>query len=95
MIAFDSETKQAYKDYDREIKAIGNLYLAKRRLSNNLFESLLIKTWDYALTRYGYDGEFLQEGQTYTVYSSIYTIDRKSTRLNSSHIATSRMPSSA
>ena len=28
-------------------------------------------------------------------YSSSFTIDRKSTRLNSSHIATSRMPSSA
>lgn len=37
MIAFDSETKQAYKNDDREIKVMGNLYLAKKRISKNLF----------------------------------------------------------
>ena len=44
----------------------------------------------------GYKGWMIKEYFTnYMVHSSDMTIDRKSTRLNSSHRNTSRMPSSA
>ena len=40
-------------------------------------------------------GLFLPESVMTIVVTLKYVLDRKSTRLNSSHIATSRMPSSA
>ena len=40
----------------------------------------------------GWNPSYVQEAMT---YPSDYKIDRKSTRLNSSHVVTSRMPSSA
>ena len=40
--------------------------------------------------------EYLEKRETFSAaYCVVYGLDRKSTRLNSSHIATSRMPSSA
>ena len=38
MIALNEETKNAFKQNEREIKVYGNLYLAKRRNSNNLLD---------------------------------------------------------
>lgn len=74
MIVFDDTTKNAYKDFNREIQVYGNLYLANKRKSNNLFNDVVTNTWELTTTRYGYDASFLVEGKTYTIYSSTYPI---------------------
>ena len=57
--------------------------------------------WDMALFAIGseatavYAPKFAAAGCTVIDNSSLYRIDRKSTRLNSSHMVQSRMPSSA
>ena len=43
----------------------------------------------------GIDARAIREGQVSGTRSYAYEVDRKSTRLNSSHITPSRMPSSA
>lgn len=37
MLAFDENTKEQYKAYERQFDVVGNLYLSKKRISKNLF----------------------------------------------------------
>ena len=39
MISMPSSTKEQYKDFERELQVYGNLYLAKKRVSYNLYDN--------------------------------------------------------
>ena len=44
MISMPDSTKEQYKAFERELQVYGNLYLAKKRLSNNLFNPFATRT---------------------------------------------------
>ena len=67
-------------------------FLAEMRLDKILSQ---IKKGDYLFIQFGHNDMKENWPQTYAEAKSTYQQDRKSTRLNSSHIQKSRMPSSA
>ena len=84
-------TKIEYKFLDREndLSEIHTISFAEDMITRN-YESKEIEKKNHALLKSRKEVEIIVTGKL-----KIYILDRKSTRLNSSHSAKSRMPSSA